>query len=134
MNAPLKTTAEAATDFVRRHIGPSPRDISAMLSSVGANSLAELMSQTLDERKKDSYMRVFTGSIQRLSVAQRHASHCWSVFPQSDTAQHRHHKELSPCFCYKYSPSLHPACGLLPREVPIHCHGIGRTSVSKKAT
>ncbi len=47
MNAPLKTTAEAATDFVRRHIGPSPRDISAMLDSVGANSLAELMSQTL---------------------------------------------------------------------------------------
>ena len=39
MNAPLKTTAEAATDFVRRHIGPSPRDISAMLNSVGANSL-----------------------------------------------------------------------------------------------
>ncbi len=47
MNAPLKTTAEAATDFVRRHIGPSPRDISAMLNSVGANSLTELMSQTL---------------------------------------------------------------------------------------
>ena len=47
MNAPLKTTAEAATDFVRRHIGPSPRDISAMLNSVGANSLSELMSQTL---------------------------------------------------------------------------------------
>ncbi|MEH2502592.1 glycine dehydrogenase [Bradyrhizobium sp. AZCC 1578] len=47
MNAPLKTTAAAATDFVRRHIGPSPRDISAMLESVGANSLAELMSQTL---------------------------------------------------------------------------------------
>lgn len=47
MNAPLKTTAEAATDFVRRHIGPSPRDISAMLDSVGANSLGELMGQTL---------------------------------------------------------------------------------------
>src|SRR3569833_2720395 len=47
MNAPLKTTAEAATDFVRRHIGPSPRDIAAMLESVGANSLGELMSQTL---------------------------------------------------------------------------------------
>src|SRR4051794_36415765 len=47
MNAPLKTTAEAATTFVRRHIGPSPRDISAMLNSVGANSLTELMSQTL---------------------------------------------------------------------------------------
>jgi glycine dehydrogenase len=47
MNAPLKTTAEAATDFVRRHIGPSPRDVSAMLASVGASSLGELMSQTL---------------------------------------------------------------------------------------
>ncbi|HMM93152.1 aminomethyl-transferring glycine dehydrogenase [Bradyrhizobium sp.] len=47
MNAPLKTTAEAATDFVRRHIGPSPRDVSAMLDSVGASSLSELMGQTL---------------------------------------------------------------------------------------
>ena len=47
MNAPLKTTAEAATDFVRRHIGPSPRDISAMLERVGAKSLGELMGQTL---------------------------------------------------------------------------------------
>src|SRR2546429_656135 len=47
MNAPLKTTAEAATDFVRRHIGPSPRDIDAMLETVGAKSLAALMGQTL---------------------------------------------------------------------------------------
>src|SRR5882724_12028746 len=47
MNAPLKTTAAAATDFVRRHIGPSPRDIQAMLESVGVKSLTELMGQTL---------------------------------------------------------------------------------------
>src|SRR5437773_7509671 len=47
MNAPLKTTAEAATDFVRRHIGPSPRDVAAMLETVGAKSVAELMAQTL---------------------------------------------------------------------------------------
>ena len=47
MNAPLKHTAEAATDFVRRHIGPSPRDVDAMLETVGANSLGELMGQTL---------------------------------------------------------------------------------------
>ena len=39
--------AEPAIDFVRRHIGPSPRDIAAMLERVGANSLTELMSQTL---------------------------------------------------------------------------------------
>ena len=47
MNAPFKPLNEPATDFVRRHIGPSPRDISAMLESVGAKSLGELMSQTL---------------------------------------------------------------------------------------
>jgi glycine dehydrogenase len=47
MNAPLKTTTEAATNFVRRHIGLSPRDIVAMLDSVGAKSLGDLMSQTL---------------------------------------------------------------------------------------
>ena len=47
MNAPLKHTNEPATDFVRRHIGPAPRDIAAMLESVGATSLGELMGQTL---------------------------------------------------------------------------------------
>jgi glycine dehydrogenase len=47
MNAPFKPTNEAATDFARRHIGPSPRDISAMLETVGAHSLEALMSQTL---------------------------------------------------------------------------------------
>jgi glycine dehydrogenase len=38
---------EPATTFVRRHIGPSPRDISAMLETVGAKSLTALMSETL---------------------------------------------------------------------------------------
>jgi glycine dehydrogenase len=47
MNAPLKHSNEAATTFVRRHIGPSPRDIDAMLETVGAKSLSELMGQTL---------------------------------------------------------------------------------------
>src|SRR3982075_1352070 len=36
-----------ATGFARRHIGPSPRDISAMLETVGAKSLSALMAQTL---------------------------------------------------------------------------------------
>jgi len=40
-------TDDAAASFVRRHIGPSPRDISAMLQTVGATSLGELMAQTL---------------------------------------------------------------------------------------
>src|SRR6266481_5194932 len=47
MNAPLKHLNEAATNFVRRHIGPSPRDIKAMLETVGAKSLGALMGQTL---------------------------------------------------------------------------------------
>jgi glycine dehydrogenase len=47
MNAPLKPTNEAATDFVRRHIGPSPRDVSAMLETVGAKSLGALIGETL---------------------------------------------------------------------------------------
>ena len=32
---------------MRRHIGPSPRDVAAMLESVGANSLGALMGETL---------------------------------------------------------------------------------------
>src|SRR6476659_245953 len=47
MNAPLKPVNEAATDFARRHIGPSPRDVEVMLETVGAKSLAALMGQTL---------------------------------------------------------------------------------------
>src|SRR5258707_11123008 len=47
MNAPLKHTNEAATSFARRHIGPSPRDVEAMLETVGAKSLAALMGETL---------------------------------------------------------------------------------------
>ena len=47
MNAPFKPASDAAVDFARRHIGPSPRDIAAMLESVGAKSLDGLMAETL---------------------------------------------------------------------------------------
>ena len=47
MNAPLRPAIEPATTFVRRHIGPSPRDIAAMLETVGASSLKALMAETL---------------------------------------------------------------------------------------
>ncbi len=47
MNAPFKPVDEAATSFVRRHIGPSPRDVQAMLEAVDATSLDALMDQTL---------------------------------------------------------------------------------------
>lgn len=38
---------QAATTFSRRHIGPSPRDVEAMLETVGAKSLRALMGETL---------------------------------------------------------------------------------------
>jgi glycine dehydrogenase len=47
MNAPLRHSDEAATTFVHRHIGPSSRDITAMLETVGARSLDALMAETL---------------------------------------------------------------------------------------
>src|ERR1700733_5157370 len=47
MNAPFKPVSEASATFARRHIGPSPRDISAMLETVGAGSLEALMAETL---------------------------------------------------------------------------------------
>src|SRR5882757_191431 len=42
-----KPANDVAASFARRHIGPSPRDISAMLETVGAKSLSALMSETL---------------------------------------------------------------------------------------
>jgi glycine dehydrogenase len=47
MNAPFKPADEPAASFVRRHIGPSPRDVAAMLETVGAKSLDALMAETL---------------------------------------------------------------------------------------
>src|SRR5258707_1269661 len=47
MTAHRNPADEAATTFVRRHIGPSPRDISAMLETVGVASLGALMAETL---------------------------------------------------------------------------------------
>jgi glycine dehydrogenase len=47
MNAPFKAVEDVATSFVRRHIGPSPRDVAAMLETVGAKSLGDLMRETL---------------------------------------------------------------------------------------
>src|ERR1700710_2024295 len=38
---------DPATTFARRHIGPSPRDVDAMLESVAAKSLSALMGETL---------------------------------------------------------------------------------------
>jgi glycine cleavage system P protein (glycine dehydrogenase) len=47
MSVHRKLTDEPAASFARRHIGPSPRDVAAMLGTVGAETLGELMGQTL---------------------------------------------------------------------------------------
>src|SRR5258707_5169805 len=47
MTAHRRPADEAATTFVRRHIGPSPRDVESMLETVGAKSLSLLIGETL---------------------------------------------------------------------------------------
>jgi glycine dehydrogenase len=47
MTAQRKPPAEPATTFARRHIGPSPRDVAAMLDTVGAKTLTALIGETL---------------------------------------------------------------------------------------
>ncbi len=47
MTAHHKRFSEPAASFVRRHIGPSPRDIAAMLEVVGAPSIDALIGETL---------------------------------------------------------------------------------------
>jgi glycine dehydrogenase len=47
MTAHRTPVDQPAATFARRHIGPSPRDIQAMLETVGARSLDVLMAQTL---------------------------------------------------------------------------------------
>src|SRR6201995_1752972 len=47
MTAERKAANDAATTFVRRHIGPAPRDMAAMLKTVGAASLSALMAETM---------------------------------------------------------------------------------------
>src|SRR5438445_9350949 len=47
MNAPFRPADEPAASFVRRHIGPSHRDVAAMLETVGAKTLNALMAETL---------------------------------------------------------------------------------------
>jgi glycine dehydrogenase len=47
MTAHFKPAEEPATTFLRRHIGPAPRDVAQMLETVGAASLSALMAETL---------------------------------------------------------------------------------------
>lgn len=47
MTAHRKSNGETAASFVRRHIGPSARDVTAMLETVGAKSVDALMAETL---------------------------------------------------------------------------------------
>jgi glycine dehydrogenase len=47
MTAHFKPLNEPATTFARRHIGPAPRDVTAMLQTLGSTSLSALMAETL---------------------------------------------------------------------------------------
>src|SRR4051812_37476269 len=43
---PMTAPTDVALDFARRHNGPSPSDIAAMLATVGVKSLSALMDET----------------------------------------------------------------------------------------
>ena len=47
MPVPRSPIENIANGFARRHIGPSPEEISAMLGVVGAASLDQLMKETV---------------------------------------------------------------------------------------
>ncbi|MFD2183928.1 aminomethyl-transferring glycine dehydrogenase [Rhodoplanes azumiensis] len=55
MNAPIRmtTTDVPASDFVRRHVGPSPRDIDVMVEAVGARSLDALIADVIPASIRD---------------------------------------------------------------------------------
>ena len=59
-----KKSAEPATDFARRHIGPSPRDVEAMLHTVGAPSLEALMRETLPPSIRQKTPLKLNGDVQ----------------------------------------------------------------------
>jgi glycine cleavage system P protein (glycine dehydrogenase) len=52
----MTTDANAAVPFARRHIGPSPADVAAMLKTIDAASIEDLLAQTLprDIRQRDA--------------------------------------------------------------------------------
>ena len=49
MSARASTADFNPGDFSRRHIGPSPEDVSEMLSTIGASDIGELISQTVPD-------------------------------------------------------------------------------------
>ncbi|MDC7788611.1 aminomethyl-transferring glycine dehydrogenase [Rhodoplanes sp. TEM] len=54
MNAPIRMQTETpATDFVRRHVGPGPRDIDVMVEAVGARSLDALIADVIPAAIRD---------------------------------------------------------------------------------
>ena len=48
------STETPATDFARRHIGPSPNEIKVMLEFIGADSLDDLVAQTIPQSIRQS--------------------------------------------------------------------------------
>ena len=75
-----KKPTEAATDFARRHIGPSPRDVEAMLQIVGASSLDALMSETLPPSIRQTASLKLNGDL---------------TLPMSETQALAHMRELA---------------------------------------
>lgn len=76
-------TAEPAVDFARRHIGPSPRDIDAMLKVVDAASVAALINETLPKSIRQAAPLRLNGDLALPMSETRALDHMRSIAAQN---------------------------------------------------
>ena len=70
-NQVLKSGDQAATTFARRHIGPSPRDIEAMISTIGVDSLETLITETLPAAIRQSAKLEMDAALSEVEALER---------------------------------------------------------------
>src|SRR5215475_8298011 len=58
-------------DFSRRHIGPSPEDVSEMLSTIGASDIGELISQTVPDAIRQAVPLALPAGISETEALQK---------------------------------------------------------------
>jgi glycine dehydrogenase len=64
-------TANVATDFARRHIGPGPQELEAMLAAVNVDSLEELVAQTVPASIRQAQPLDFGPALSETAALQR---------------------------------------------------------------
>src|SRR5262249_20449202 len=83
MSARASTADFNPGDFSRRHIGPSPEDVSEMLSTIGASDIGELISQTVPDAIRQAAPLALPAGISETEALQklRNIAHKNKIFP-----------------------------------------------------